>query len=62
MADVAQKANSGNARKEGTIVVGAQPIGNYKTNSDNNALSPTAVDAIETKLTTRFDDPQYYTA
>lgn len=65
MADVAQKANSGNDRKEGTAVVyvlGAAASGNYKSLSADNALSPTPVDQTETRFTNRFDDPQYYTA
>lgn len=62
MADVAQKAVTANDRKEGTIVSGAMPNGNFASNTDDNNESPTTVSAIETKLTTRLDDPQYYTA
>lgn len=60
--DVSQKANDSNPRREGTIVVGAQVVGNYDVVTDNNNPSPTSAENMETALATRFDDPQYYTA
>lgn len=60
--DVAMKPASGNDRREGTIVVQALPTGVTSVNTDTNSTHTTTVEAMETKLTDRFDDPTYYTA
>lgn len=60
--DVASKVVSGNSRQEGTIVVQATVTGVVSKNQASNTKSPTTVEAMETKLTDRFDDPTYYTA
>jgi hypothetical protein len=63
MADVATSGTSvTEVRKEGTVVVGARQNGNVSTNSSNNKANPVPVTTLDTKLSNRLDDPQYYTA
>lgn len=63
MADVATSGTSvTQTRKEGTVVAGARPNGVTSSNSDNNKVNPVPVTTLDTKLTNRLDDPQYYTA
>ena len=45
----------------GSIVVAARPHGSYTVDS-TRAVNTPAVTAVETNLTSRFDDPTYYSA
>jgi len=47
--------------RNGSVVVAARPGGDYAVETDRSVTSP-AVTAIETDLTSRFDDPTYYSA
>lgn len=58
MADVVQKIISGNEVKNGTAVVGAQPIGNFDT-EDPDITAPVDVTAVENKLTAKFNKTYY---
>ena len=63
--DVAEAAKgSSTTINNGSVVVGGRPTGDYSVNTDRaipSAKSP-AASANETKLTSRFDDPTYYSA
>ena len=66
--DVAEVAkNASLVIRNGSITVGVQRNGTYDVHNTVGAYlsravgSPSAT-AIETKLTTRFDDPTYYSA
>lgn len=59
--DVAQKITVDD-RQEGTMVVFVTMLGVIYKNQESNTTNPTTVEAMETKLTDKFDDPTYYTA
>ena len=47
--------------RNGSVVVAARPGGDY-TADNSRAIETSTVAAIETHLTSRFDDPTYYSA
>lgn len=60
MSDVAMKAISGNAVKNGGITFKTTQTA---TQTKNTSLGSTPdITELQAKLTTRFDDTQYYTA
>ena len=61
MADVVQKCISGNATHEGSAVVAVTANGTKQVLRKDKEKT-ISVQRIEDKLTTRLDDPTYYTA
>lgn len=61
--DVATNADTGNPIKHGVVTTSMQKTGvGFGTLVDRVTPNPADVEDLETKLTDRFDDPQYYSA
>ena len=61
--DCVKKAIAANPIHNGTLVQSTTPAGvNRDIDTTYVDPNPTTVDATETVLTTRFDDPQHYYA
>lgn len=62
--DVLVNATSSESAINGGFTVGGTPAGNQASHTPDTILPMVSGDytALETKLTTRFDDPTYYTA
>lgn len=60
--DVAKYSTSVTTIKNGNLVTAVDKLGNKQIIAPPKAYDGQTPEGIETKFTTRFDDPQYYTA